>query len=131
MGNPHKGELSFEVDGKSYKLSFSANALCELEDALGKSLDEIISAMQSGKVRLAELRVMFWQALRDEDPERDLDFAKALLRKMPPPELGRLVGEAFVRALPDEESAPASPPKPGSQKRATAAAAPRGTGPAS
>lgn len=125
MANPHKGEVSFKAGDKDYKLSYSANALCELEEALGKSFEECFELMRSGKVRMSDLRVMFWQGLRDHQPDTSLDDAKAILKTMKPIELGRLVGEGIVASMPDDEAAPAkNPPQPDSPKKI-------GTGPAS
>ena len=42
MGNPHKGDVSFEVDGKRRALVYNMNALCELEDALGDFLERFL-----------------------------------------------------------------------------------------
>lgn len=126
MANPHKGEVEFEVDGFRHVLSFSANALCELEVALGRDIDSVIESMRTGKIKLADMRVMFWAALLDCRPEATMDDAKAILRTLPPAEMGRLVGQAFLLSMPaveESEGSHGNPPKPGGQKR--------GTGPAS
>lgn len=116
MANKFKGEVSFEAGGQPYKLSFSANALCELEDAMGITLDEVIKLMQSpDKLRLRDLRQMFWAALLDHQPETTFANAKIILSKVSAVEMGELVGKAFVLSMPSPEDVEGGgrPPMPG------------------
>lgn len=39
MANPKRGETAFSVGGQERKLLLDINALCELEDHLGLTLD--------------------------------------------------------------------------------------------
>lgn len=123
MANPHKGEVSFKAGEKDYILSFSANALVELEEHLGFELDELIKKFADGKIKLAQMRVMFWQGLLDHHDGLSLDDTKAILKTLRPAEMGQLIGRAFALAMPSvpEDSAP--PPQPGEPAS--------GTGPAS
>jgi hypothetical protein len=114
MANPHKGEVEFRAGEASYKISFSADALCELEGALGKNLDEIINMLQAGdKLRLADLRIMFWKGLEDHQPGKTFEDARAILKLLKPLEMGQLVGRAFLLSMPaaEEGEAAAVPPK--------------------
>lgn len=122
MTNPHKGEVSFKAGDREYVLSFSANALVETEEALGLDLDEIIEKFATSKIKLAQMRVMFWQALRDHHEEITLDDTKKILKQLAPAEMGQLLGKAFALAMPKSDDAP-SPPEPGESAN--------GTGPAS
>lgn len=122
MTNPHKGEVSFKAGDREYVLSFSANALVETEEALGLDLDEIIEKFATSKIKLAQMRVMFWQALRDHHEEITLDDTKKILKQLAPAEMGQLLGKAFALAMPKSDDAP-SPPEPGEPAS--------GTGPAS
>jgi len=124
MANANKGEVEFEASGTVYKLSFSANALCEIEDALGMNVEVVIAELITAKnVKLGQLRILFWQGLRDHLPDITLDETKAILRTMKPADMGRLIGEAFVRSMPAApEGEAANPQSPGG---------PDGTGPAS
>lgn len=112
MANPFKGEVPLTVGADTYTLSFSANALCELEDALDKPLDEIIEMLRNAAtVRLSTMRVMFWQALRDHHPDMTLEDTKAILRQVSPKDMGGLIGRAFSLAMP-EDKADENPKKP-------------------
>lgn len=126
MGNPHRGEVSFEVEGKRYKISFSANALCEAEDYFdqdpGEALAEAIGD-KPGKGRLQRLRRFFWLGLGDHHPEIDFDGAKALLKHIQPIDMARLIGQAFNLAMTEAKDDAPHPPQPDRS--------PDGTGPAS
>ena len=128
MGNPHKGEVAFTADGNDYKLSYSANALCEMEEVLGGDPEEIFVEITKGvrKDKLRTIRIIFWQGLRDHHPDITLDDAKVILRDVSPAQLGDLVGRAFMLAMPSANeggAVPADPQAPGGPAD--------GTGPAS
>jgi hypothetical protein len=120
MANQHKGEVEFEADGRSYKLRLSANAYCELEDALGKDADEIIQEITSTKkkVSLKVLRVVFWKALEDCQEGTTFDEAKRILKTISPIEMGVLLGHTIRASMPDAADGgegEESPPQPGGQ----------------
>lgn len=131
MANPHKGEVSFTVgegeSAKTLKLSLSANAYCEIEEACGIDPERIEKMMRDPEkqmIGLSDLRKIFWQALRDQQPEITLDDTKAILKQMSPNQMGTLIGQAFISSMP--AAAPEgtkNPPQPDSP--------PDGTGPAS
>ncbi len=86
MANPHKGETSIEIDGKTYTLALTLNAMCELEDLLGTpekevSFIEIVHAVTQRK-RTSHMRALFWAALREHHPEVTLKQAGTLIQKM-------------------------------------------------
>jgi hypothetical protein len=117
MANPHKGELSFEADGKTYTLVYSNNALVELEDKLNRGIVDLTTEMSlwaqdPTKIRLGLLRAVFWAAFIEHHPEVDLKAAGELITKVGGvAEVTSLVGEAFARAFPDPETKDTHPPK--------------------
>lgn len=122
MANVHKGEVSFTSGSESYKLSFSANALVELEEAVGKTVQEISAEFGSPeKFRMKNLRFAFWAGLLDHHPETDLDKAKRILSGLTAMQAVSLVTRAFAAAFPDDEGGGDRPQEPGQA----------GTGPAS
>lgn len=127
MSNPHKGEVAFESWDEKYKLSFSANALVELEEALGKTVQEISTEfMEPDKFRMKNLRVAFWAGLLDHQPDTDMTAAKRALSGLNAIEAVALVTKAFGLAFPSNEGGDdARPPQPGEPARTN------GTGPAS
>lgn len=50
MANPHRGEVALVLDGVTYNLKLSNGSICELEQACGKNLFEIINALFKGNV---------------------------------------------------------------------------------
>jgi hypothetical protein len=117
VANKHKGEIEVEIDGKKLKMSFSSNALCELEDALDRNVNEIAQTMQDPqKVRLKDLRVIFWASMLDHQPDTSIDDTKKLMSSVLPAELVEMIGKAFTLAFPPakegEGGAADSPPKP-------------------
>lgn len=131
MTNPHKGEVRIEAGGQSYVLSYSANALVELEEALDRPLEEIMAMLMPSKddddkrqpPRLRDLRIMFWAALLDHQPDTTIEDAKRILSHVAPVDMGRLIGEAMVLAMPSQpDGGEDRPPMPDQAN---------GTGPAS
>ena len=60
MANPHRGEVAFKAGDANYTLVYSTNAICELEDAIGKGLNAIVADME----RLSTVRAILWAGLR-------------------------------------------------------------------
>lgn len=63
LANKQKGFVSIKLD-KQRKLKFTFNALCELEDLLGKGLPEL-----EGNIRFKDLRALVWAGLLHEFEE--------------------------------------------------------------
>jgi hypothetical protein len=115
VANPHKGEVSFKVGEDSYKLSFSADALAEVEDALGMSVSGVGEAMQNPETfRLTMVRTLFWGGLLDHH-QLDLKAARAIFRQLTVAEAVSLIGRAFNLAFPQvaEGESGVDPQKPG------------------
>jgi hypothetical protein len=110
LSNPHKGELSFEADGKFYTLRFSTNAICELEDELDRGIVDIAAEMSSWandskRIRLGFLRAVFWAGLRDAQPDIDIKAAGELILSAGGiATVSGLIGTAFERAFPGPET---------------------------
>lgn len=142
MANPHKGEVSFDVDGVTYTLHYSTNAYCELEDLLGRGFGDIAMEMQSwspplgpdkkplpetaevaqkriGKIKLSLMRAVFWAGLRDRHPDITVRQAGDLMSDMGGggPVMEQ-VSRAMAAAMPDEAAGAgdARPRKPADQK---------------
>ena len=118
MANPHKGKVEFEIDGKKYLLSFSANALAEMEIALGISMDEVrVLLLDEKRVRIAHWRTMFLCALQDNDENIDEKAARALFKQLDIADAINLIGKAYGVAFKGlaeiAQGAAASPPEAG------------------
>lgn len=64
MANPERGEVGVIVGGKGYTLRPTFDALCELEELVGKPLHELLQGIQQG--RLSGLRAVVWCFLQDQ-----------------------------------------------------------------
>lgn len=115
MANAYKGEVSFKAGEESHVLSYSANALAELEDMLGGiSVNEIGALMADpAKIRMTTMRTIFHAGLLDRQPDLDAKGAKAIFAKLGPTECVGLIVKAFAAAFPEAKEAEANPPKPG------------------
>ncbi len=124
MANPHKGEVSFEVAGVAYTLSFSTNALCELEAHLDLGINEITALLGDvRKMRLRNVRAVFWAGLLDHHPGITVMKAGELAGHLKLPKVIELISNAFALAFPDDDAGgDKNPPVPGQGA---------GTGPAS
>lgn len=121
MSNIHKGQVAFKAGDESYTLSFSANALVELEEATGKSVQELSAEFgDPAQFRMKNLRFAFWAGLLDHHPETDMEKAKRILSRVQALEAVSLVTRAFAAAFPEGEGGD-RPQEPGQA----------GTGPAS
>lgn len=114
MANPHKGEVAFKDGGKEYKLSFSANALCELEDLMNLGVNEITTRLgQADKLRIKTVRAVFWAGLTDHHEGITVKEAGEMLTRLTVAKAVELIAEAFTRAFPEAGGeAEARPPKP-------------------
>ena len=111
MSNRQKGELPFTVDGKSYTLHFSVNALCALESATGLKVMAISEAMSDpAQISMITMRSLFRSGLSDHHPElSDIDAGK-IMTALGQAQAMDLVSIAFSLAFPVKADDVADPP---------------------
>lgn len=101
MANPHRGDIAFDADGKTWTLRYSTNALCELEDDLGEGVAALGKSMANpAGVKLKTLRSLVWAGLRDHHADLDKRQAGDLIDAAGAQRIGELVMEAFKAAFP-------------------------------
>lgn len=62
--NQHKGEVVFDAGGQQWRLVYSFNALCALEEQTGRGFVELAAKLADpAKVRLADIRAVLWAGL--------------------------------------------------------------------
>jgi hypothetical protein len=104
MANPHRGHVALVAGDVSYTLSFSVNALCELEDNIGLPIARIADELNDAEnVRLSRVRAVLWAALLDHHPGMDLKTAGKIATEAGLPVCMDKIGEAFRLAFPDQE----------------------------
>jgi len=117
MANPHKGELTFEADGKTYTLQYSHDALVELEEQLDRGIFSIIREIERCSsnlelVRLGMVRAIFWAGLHEHHPDLDIKAAGELMTKAGGLlKVLSLASEGLVRAFGAPETKGSRPPK--------------------
>lgn len=105
MANPLKGAVSFKIDGAPYSLSFSAEALYRLEEALGMSTRAIAAVLQDPEQHSAKLtRTLFWAGMLDDMPDLMLNDIGPYYRRINPIEATMLVSRAFMGAFIDPKA---------------------------
>lgn len=132
MANKNKGEVEFKAGGETYKLRFSIDSLCELEDLSGKGIAALAQELSDpAKVSIKLMRQVFWAGLRDNHPDINLKAAGELIVEaggMLP--VAELVGQAFTLAFPqrDDDTTTAERPQKPSQNGTGSALRERGAG---
>jgi hypothetical protein len=104
-----KGEVGFDADGERFTLSFSIDALCELEEAAGCSMTKIGETWADpSKPQLRLVKIAFWAALTENHPGLSMADAGKLMAAIGFVQASRLVLEAFALAFPEsaKEGAP-------------------------
>lgn len=83
MGNKTRGICDIDVGGAALRLHFTANAMCELEDKANKGFLEFMAdfqaASEAGKMRLSDVRLMFWAGLIEHQPETTIKDAGRII----------------------------------------------------
>lgn len=105
MANPHQGETSIEIGGTLYTLKLSTNALCEVEDATGRSISTLNYV---GSLR--DIRALFWGALRGAHPKVTLADAGKMMDVAGVKAVSAAVGKAIALAFPPEAGDGENPP---------------------
>lgn len=100
--NPHKGDVSFEVEGKTYTLRYNHRALVKMETALNKGLMQIMTEMSKPEtLRLGTTAVLLWAGLQKHHPQITQDQAVDLLDEIEGgiPAIIILIDKAFCKAF--------------------------------
>jgi hypothetical protein len=112
MANRERGEVAFDALGQGWTLKLGTNAMCEIEDATGKTFSEVGEIMgDPARVTIRMMRTVFWGALRDHHEDVTLKQAGTIIDAIGMQEAGRLIGEAFQAAMPDQKEGASGPPK--------------------
>jgi hypothetical protein len=112
MANPHRGQVALQAGERAYALSFSVNAICELEDALGQPVNQIARGMETpDQVRMSTIRALLWAALRDHHEDVGLKQAGEIATEAGVPAVMEAIGEAFRLAFPDQEASGSPRPR--------------------
>ena len=102
-----KGEVPLKVGNKEYKLKFTTNSLCELEDRLDKGVSEIILSASKNILPINQVRCLLYCACLQYHKEEitSLEAAGHLIDVAGFRETWAAVVNAIAACLPDKEEA--------------------------
>lgn len=99
MANLQRGEVSFKAKGQEWKVKLGTNAMCEIEDATGKSIIEIGELLGNQKTATLKLvRDVLWGGLQEFHAGIDLKKVGTLIDDIGMAAAGQLIGQAFTAA---------------------------------
>lgn len=108
MANPHRGQVPLDAGDVTYTLSMSINAMCALEDHLGRPIGEIMMEMYAVQANPARLsvklpRAVLWAALQDHHSEIDEAGAGGIIDLVGVAAAMAAVTKAMTLAFPTKE----------------------------
>lgn len=109
MANSRRGSVALQAGDAAYMVSFSVNALCELEDAFGVSVQNI-GAIFDKDASMKDVRKLARCALSDNHPEVTDKEAGQIVTDAGLPIFMETVQKAFQLTFP-EAKGNANPPK--------------------
>lgn len=106
------GEVTLEAENKQWRIIYSVNAMCALEDALSIDTTAIYRRVnKSGPIPVKFLRTLFWGGFYDNHPDITQEAAGRLMQAIGIARTGEIVGKAMAEALAEEAGKPdAGPP---------------------
>jgi hypothetical protein len=96
--DPTLPKVSIEVDGVTYYLCFSFNAICQAEASTGLNL---LNALDFRSVDATKLRALLFSALLRIQPDTTLESAGSLLNLKTAGMITRALTEAFTESHPE------------------------------
>lgn len=110
MANAAKGEVTITAGGETYRLAFTTNAMCEVEDATGKSINAVLAEMSNPeRVGIRELRLLLWASLTEHHPDITIRDAGRICDEIGAGGVGDLIGRAVEQAFPPAEPTAGKP----------------------
>ena len=105
MGNPHRGEITAVLDGKSFTLCLTLGALAELEHAFGSSdIATLAQRFESGRLSANDLIIIIGCGLRGAGHALDNAEVAALRVSDGLPGYVRIAAELLAAAFGQRET---------------------------
>ncbi len=112
MTNSQRGSVALQAGDKAYAISFSVNALCELEDVFGipaPKMDSLFADEQSTSMK--DVRKLIMVGLHDHHPDVDEKQAGMIATQAGIPSCMEAIGKAFALAFPEAKAGSGNPRK--------------------
>lgn len=100
MGNKFKGEVSFTANGQDYTAKFSTNAICCLEERLGKTFEQITMSLG-----YRELRAFLYFAIQQNHPGVSLEDTGDILDDLGMAKAQKIIADGLKWAMPESKGA--------------------------
>lgn len=111
MGNPLRGEASFQAGSETKTLVFNVNVFCELEADTGLAINQIVEDIQ-GKPSFTVLRDIFRAGLQVKHPGTTKEEAGDIISDAGMEAATEALRDAIQAAMPaPKEAGPVNPPK--------------------
>ena len=111
MANASRGSVALQAGDTAYTLSFSINALCELEDVFGMPPAQVGKLFDDEtKTSMKDVRKLIMVGLHDHHPELDEKQAGTIGTQAGMNVTMEAIGKAFALAFPEAPET-ANPPK--------------------
>lgn len=111
MSNSVRGSVALQAGDQAYTMSFSINALCELEDIFGMSASKFGKLFEDeDNVSMKHVRNLVMVGLHDHHPEVDAKAAGIIVGNAGLPECMAAIEKAFRLAFPEVKDGE-NPPK--------------------
>lgn len=101
MANAQKGEVSFEALGETWTIKLGTNAMCEIEDATGESINTIGQSMNSEKFTMRLMRTVFFCGMADYHDKLTERQVGNILDEIGFDKASDIMMRAFVLATPE------------------------------
>ena len=87
MKNPVRGEIEVEFGDRKVTLKLTANAMCMLEEKTDLPLGQILADFENigkhpEKMKISDLRVIFWATMLEDWPEASVKDAGDLMASL-------------------------------------------------
>lgn len=92
MKNENQTPVTVEHEGETFTLRLGFNAMCDVEEELGRGFLELAEDMRQGKVRLTDLLAIFHACFRDNHPGAERARVVAIVESIGPQRMGELIG---------------------------------------
>jgi hypothetical protein len=114
MANTQRGHVTLEADGETYRLAFTTNAMCELEDAAGQPLGRIVESLNDpdNPPGMKTLRLLLWAALIEHHDGLTVKDAGGICDAIGMAKVGDVIGQALSAAFPDSRAGKRTASKP-------------------
>lgn len=96
-----RGEVTFEANGQVWRMRFGINALADMEERTGLSVNEVFAALDGNAVRVSMLRTVVQAGLSRHHGDLTTVQVGDLIDEIGLVKMAELLGEAVKGAFPD------------------------------